>query len=239
MYGATDEGLPVVLLDRIESTLADTLPAMYGHEGEMRAPAQRLRSRRAGARAPAARGARSGAGPGGGGRRSRRARSAAGGDAHPPARRRAAVQSARRLRRWASRWLSNLEQYARFDRPGGPLLFDTDLRAVVARRREAARGANAQVLAAAVDVLASATEAHEARHALDEVDPNGPPPPPALFEVMGESSAQFVGMADAELRAYLGELHDTGVERRAGWWPRCCAACTGGARAGRRTSSRR
>ena len=62
-------------------------------------------------------------------------------------------------------------------------------------------------------MLASATEAHEARHALDEVNPDGPPPPTALFEVMGESSAQFVGMADAELRAYLGELHDTGSGR--------------------------
>src|SRR4029079_9670320 len=41
-------------------------------------------------------------------------------------------------------------------------------------------------------------------------DPNGPPPAPALFEVMGDSSTQFIGMADAELRAYLGELHDTG-----------------------------
>ena len=35
MYGATDEGLPVVLLDRIEADLANTLPAMYGREGEM------------------------------------------------------------------------------------------------------------------------------------------------------------------------------------------------------------
>ena len=110
-------------------------------------------------------------------------------------------------------WLSNLEQYTRFDRPGGPLLFDTDLHAVVRADEKLRAGATAQVLAAAVDVLASATEAHEARHALDEVDPDGPPPPPALFDVMGESSAQFVGMADAELRAYLGELHDTGIGR--------------------------
>jgi len=57
---------------------------------------------------------------------------------------------------------------------------------------------------------AQAALAHEARHALDEVDPNGPPPPTQLFEVMAQSSTQFIGLADAELRAYLGELHDTG-----------------------------
>jgi hypothetical protein len=107
-------------------------------------------------------------------------------------------------------WLSNLEPYTRFDRPGGPLLFDTDLHAVVRADEKLRAAPDAQLLAAAVDVLAGATEAHEARHALDEADPNGPPPPPALFEMMGESSTQFIGMAEAELRAYLGELHDSG-----------------------------
>jgi hypothetical protein len=55
--------------------------------------------------------------------------------------------------------------------------------------------------------MALTTEAHEARHALDEVDRVGPPPP-ALFEVMPGSSTAMVGMADRELRAILGELHD-------------------------------
>ena len=71
-------------------------------------------------------------------------------------------------------------------------------------------GPTAQLLAAAVDVMAAATKAHEARHALDEVDPNGPPPPTPLFEVMERSTTPFIGLADAELRAYLGERHDTG-----------------------------
>ena len=108
------------------------------------------------------------------------------------------------------RWLSSLEQYTTFDRPGGPLLFDTDLRAVARADEKLRAGPTAQLLAAAVDVMAAATEAHEARHALDEVDPNGPPPPTPLFEVMERSTTQFIGLADAELRAYLGELHDTG-----------------------------
>ena len=62
MYGATDEGLPVVLLDRIESTLADELPLMYGHEVEGTGAPERARSRGAGARARVPRGARLGAG---------------------------------------------------------------------------------------------------------------------------------------------------------------------------------
>ena len=208
MYGATDEGLPVVLVDRIESDLANTLPAMYGREGEMRRHLNDF-DRAALVRERRLLEARVGAGLG-----------AAAADLAERDR----LLEVMRTRLHGGElqfdppdgfvlgepWLSNLEQYARFDRPGGPLLFDTDLHAVVRADEKLRTGANAQVLAAAVDVLASATEAHEARHALDEVNPDGPPPPPALFDVMGESSAQFVGMADAELRAYLGELHDTG-----------------------------
>ena len=207
MYGATDEGLPVVLVERIESELANMLPAMYGREGEMRRHLNDF-DRAALVRERRLIESRAGAGLG-----------AAAADL---------AERDRLLEVMRTRlhgelqfdppdgfvlgepWLSNLEQYARFDRPGGPLVFDTDLHAVVRADEKLRAGANAQVLAAAVDVLASATEAHEARHALDEANPDGPPPPPALFDVMGESSAQFVGMADAELRAYLGELHDTG-----------------------------
>jgi hypothetical protein len=108
------------------------------------------------------------------------------------------------------RWLSELEPLTRFDRPGGPLFLDTDLRAVKHADEKLRSAETARLLAAAVDALASATESHEARHALDEVDPNGPPPPTQLFEVMEGSSTEFIGLADAELRAYLGELHDTG-----------------------------
>jgi hypothetical protein len=209
MYGATDQGLPVVLLDRIEATLAGTLPVMYGHlDGEAarqfndfdRAALARERSLLEG---------RLGAGL-----------AAAAGELAERDR----LLEVMRTRLHGGelrfnppdgfvlgeRWLSDLEPLTRFDRPGGPLMFDTDLRAVT-RADEALRaGTSARLLAAAVDIMASATEAHEARHALDEVDPNGPPPPTPLFEVMGDSSTQFIAMADAELRAYLGELHDTG-----------------------------
>ena len=210
MYGATDEGLPVVLLDRIESDAGDDAAGDVRARGRDGAPPERLRSRRAGARAPPAGGARWAPGLGAAAadlaERDRLAR----GDAHAPARRRAAVRSRPTASSWASRgcrtWNSTRASTAQAGR-----CCSTRICARSSRADEKLRaGANAQVLAAAVDVLASATEAHEARHALDEVNPDGPPPPPALFDVMGESSAQFVGMADAELRAYLGELHDTG-----------------------------
>jgi hypothetical protein len=213
MYGVTDQGLPVVLLDRIEAVLAQTLPAMYGREGEMARQLNDL-DRAALARERRLLESRVGAG-------------LAAASADIAERDRLLEVMRTRLHGGELQfdppdgfvigegWLANLEEYSRFDRPGGPLLFDTDLRAVVRADEKLRGGDDARVLAAALDVLASATEAHEARHALDEVDPDGPPPPPPLFEVMGESSPQFIGMADAELRAYLGELHDSGA---AGCW---------------------
>jgi len=208
LYGATDEGLPVVLLDRIEAELASALPAMYGREGEMRRHLNDF-DRAALARDRRLLEAQVGAG----------LAAAAAGIAE-----RDRLLEVMRTRLHGGElqfyppdgfvlgeaWLSNLEQYTRFDRRGGPLLFDTDLRAVARADEKLRAGENARLLAAAVGVQADATEAHEARHALDEVDPNGPPPPTQLFEVMAQSSTQFIGLADAELRAYLGELHDTG-----------------------------
>ena len=208
LYGATDEGLPVVLLDRIEAELASALPAMYGREGELRrhlndfdravlARERRLLEAQLGAGLAAA--------------------------AADVAERDRLLEVMRtRLHGGelqffppdgfvlGEAWLTNLEQYTRFDRRGGPLLFDTDLRAVARADEKLRAGENARLLAAAIDVQAAATEAHEARHALDEIDPNGPPPPTQLFELMDQSSTKFIGLADAELRAYLGELHDTG-----------------------------
>jgi hypothetical protein len=208
LYGQTDDGQPVVLLDRIEAGLATTLPAMYGHKTE---DARRLNDfdRAELAREKGLLEARLGPGM-----------AAAAADL---AERDRLVETMRtRLRGdelqfdppdgfvLGDRWLTELEPLTRFDRPGGPLLFDTDLRAVRHADEKLRSGETARLLAAALDILASATEAHEARHALDEVDPNGPPPPPALFEIMSGSSSEFVGWADGELRAYLGELHDNG-----------------------------
>ena len=110
-------------------------------------------------------------------------------------------------------WFRDMAGFARLDRPGGPLILDTDLRGGVAHADETLRsGATAQALAATVDLMALSTEAHEARHALDDGEPDTGsirPPPPALFASMEHSEFQFIGLADRELRAYLGELHDS------------------------------
>jgi hypothetical protein len=208
LYGATDDGLPIVLLDRIEAGLAGTLPDMFGHKSET---AHRLNAFDHTVLARERRLLEARLGPG-----------IAEAAADLAERDRLLEVMRTRLHGGelqfdppdgfvlGERWLSELDPLTQFNRPGGPLLFDTDLRAVRHADEKLRSGETARLLAAAVDVLASATESHEARHALDEVDPNGPPPPPALFEVMNGSSSEFIGLADAELRAYLGEMHDTG-----------------------------
>ena len=207
MYGATDEGLPIVLLDRIEAGLAEGLR-------DVRAQSEGTRrlndfDRAALARERGLLEARLGPG-------------LAAAAAVLAERDRLLEEMRTRLRGddlqlgapdgfvLGDPWLSDLEAYTRFDRPGGPLLFASDLRAV-ARADEQLRSGPHAVLRAAVDVMASVTEAHEARHALDQIDGKAPSPPPSpLFELMEQNTTEFVGMADAELRAYLGELHDSG-----------------------------
>jgi hypothetical protein len=105
-------------------------------------------------------------------------------------------------------WLEGLDANTDLSRPGGPLLLDVDLDRVKAADRALRDADSTRALAAALDLMALTVEAHEARHALDEIDPNGPPPPPALFALMGASAHAFIAAADRELRAYLGELHD-------------------------------
>jgi hypothetical protein len=205
MYGATDEGLPVVLLDRIESTLAEELPEMYGHEPE---GGSRLNAfdRVALARQRAFLDARLGAGL-----------AAAVGDL---------VQRNKLLAEMrlnfaraditlyppdgfvlGEPWLSRLERFTELGRRGGPVVLESDLRRLGRADDKLRSGAAATMLAAAVDLMSQSTEAHEARHALDEEDPVGSPPP-ALFAEMQDNTSKFIGMADREMRAYLGELHD-------------------------------
>ena len=101
-------------------------------------------------------------------------------------------------------WVGSMEPHTRVDRPGGPLLLDTDLRKV-ARADEALRtGAAAETLRRALDLYAAATDVHEVRHALDSDPPPAPPPLRALFS--GDDD-RFPKMAGLELRAYLAELH--------------------------------
>jgi len=211
LFGETDHGLPMVLLDRIEASLARELPVVFGYgdgqEGWQRndfdlAALARLRSllqARAGAAVVAA---------------------------ALQLHQRDTLLEAMRARFHGGRvhlntpdgfvlgepWLRNMADFARLDRPGGPLILDTDLRSVARADETLRSGATAQALEATVDLMALSTEAHEARHALDDGESDAGsirPPPPALFAGMEHSEFQFIGLADRELRAYLGELHDS------------------------------
>jgi hypothetical protein len=205
--GFTEQGLPVVMLDRVEAALAQELPAMYAARGEQRRGTFNDFDRVALAHFRAGLEARLGPGLG---------------DAVAALaeRDRLLEEMRTRLRGDAvslaapdgfvlgDAWIERLEPETQLTRPGGPLVLDTDLKAVARADDKLRDGATARLLAAAVDLMALSTEAHEARHALDEVDPVGPPPP-GLFEVMPDSSTTMIGLADKELRAFLGELHDS------------------------------
>ena len=104
-------------------------------------------------------------------------------------------------------WLETLEPYTRLDRPGGPLFLDTDLKALVKADRALRDPPSTQAFRSAIDLYASSTEAHEARHAAEASDPTAPPPA-ALLDVMPASSTPMMRMSDSELQAFLGELHD-------------------------------
>lgn len=205
--GFTEEGLPVVMLDRVEATLARELPEMYAKRGQGRQGLFNDFDRLALGHLRAGLETRLGAG--------------VGPAAAALAERDRLLEDMRtRLRGddvklaapdgfvLGEAWLERLEPESSLTRPGGPLVLDTDLKAVARADEKLRDGPTARLLGDAVDVMALETEAHEARHALDEVDPVGPPPP-GLFEVMPDSSTRMIGMADKELRAFLGELHDS------------------------------
>jgi hypothetical protein len=102
-------------------------------------------------------------------------------------------------------WVESMQPYTRLDRPGGPLMLDTDLRSVARADEELRRGAIAEALRRAVDELAAATDVHEVRHALDGL--HQPAPPPPLVALFPPGDLRFPGLAGLELRAYLAELH--------------------------------
>ena len=113
-------------------------------------------------------------------------------------------------------WFESLWPLSSLQNPGGPLILDTDLRAVETadaqlRTREATTTINTLL-----DLMALGTEAHEARHAFaaqdsghppDAAPPAARPVPDALAALVGDDP-DFAVKADGELRAYLGEIHD-------------------------------
>lgn len=101
-------------------------------------------------------------------------------------------------------WFEDMRQYAELSNPGGPLLLDTDLRAVWTADEALREKDVASALAAALDLLSLGTEAHEVRHAVGEKDATVPAPLAAMLA----DDPPFAQLAERELRAYLGEMHD-------------------------------
>ena len=209
MDGITQDGLPVVLLDRVEAMLVRELPAMYAAPRELRSSDFSDFDRAALARYRSFLEARLGPGF---------AR------AVPALRERNRLLEEMRTRFHGDEvhlavpeqlvlgddWLETLEPLTRLDRTGGPLFLDTDLKALVKANRALRDPSTTEAFRSAIDLYALSTEAHEARHAAEASEPAAPPPA-ALFDVMPGSSTPMIRMSDSELQAFLGELHDAVV----------------------------
>jgi hypothetical protein len=205
LYGATNEGLPAVMLDRIEASLAKDIPQMFAQPSALAAEFNEVD------RAVLARDR---------GWLEARLGPAVAVAAHALAERDRLFEEMRaRLNGGTlaldapdgfvlgAEWLGTVEPLAEPLRAGGPLVLEDDLQRLERADGELREGPTSRALAETVELLALSTEAHEARHAGDEVDPVGPPPP-QLFAVMPTNSSAMIGMADKEARALLGEIHD-------------------------------
>ena len=106
-------------------------------------------------------------------------------------------------------WFESMTPYTDMKRFGGPLILDTDLRSAARADEELREPESFAALQAVIDFMAQATEAHEAHHALAQLDTRVLPPPAPLLELMEGSSGRFQVLAEHELRAYLGELADS------------------------------
>jgi hypothetical protein len=201
----TAGGLPAVVLDRSEITVARELPAMYGHTSD-RTPTLNHFDKAALGQVRALLEARLGPGL-----------APAVADLAERDRLLQVMRSRFRHDRLSfnppdglvlgERWLGQLAPYAEYGNPGGQLVFEPDLRSVARADEKLRAKATVRVLTAAVDYLALPTEAHEAWRALDARDEAGPPPS-QLFEMMENASTEFIGVTDREMRLYLGELRD-------------------------------
>jgi hypothetical protein len=85
------------------------------------------------------------------------------------------------------------------------LVSPRQVEAVLAAERALGEPAVAAALASLRELEAFRVEAHEARHALE---PEHQPVPPGLHQ-LADAEADFEESAEAELRAYLGELRDS------------------------------
>jgi hypothetical protein len=103
-------------------------------------------------------------------------------------------------------YFETLEPFTSTRRRGGPLFLASDLRAL--QRADEALGDSADLptLVQVVDLEARVVEAHEVRHALDQRELAVPA---LLQRLVGEGDLRFGRMSERELRAFLGQLHDS------------------------------
>ncbi|MBL8916304.1 MAG: hypothetical protein JNM17_36725 [Archangium sp.] len=103
-------------------------------------------------------------------------------------------------------YFETLEPLTSNTRRGGPLFLASDLRALQRADDALADTVGLRTLVQVIDLEASIVEAHEVRHALDKRDV---PVPALLQRLVGEGDLRFGRMSERELRAFLGQLHDS------------------------------
>ncbi|MFT3711983.1 MAG: hypothetical protein QM817_30445 [Archangium sp.] len=103
-------------------------------------------------------------------------------------------------------YFETLEPFTSTRRRGGPLFLASDLRAL--QRADEALGDSADLptLVQVIDLEARVVEAHEVRHAIDQREL---PVPALLQRLVGEGDLRFGRMSERELRAFIGQLHDS------------------------------
>ncbi|MGV3621865.1 MAG: hypothetical protein ACO1OB_13660 [Archangium sp.] len=103
-------------------------------------------------------------------------------------------------------YFESLEPYTSTRRRGGPLFLASDLRALQAADEALSESAELQTLVQVIDLESRIVEAHEVRHALDKRELDVPP---YLQQLVGADDLRFGRMSERELRAFIGELHDS------------------------------
>ena len=104
---------------------------------------------------------------------------------------------------WPRDWFVEKAALTRFENGRGPMIFNSDLQAVQDANARLDEPRFHEAMRELVALRAEGVEAHEARHAVEIPEP---PLPPFL---RGGDNAFFLDQINRELRAYLGELHDT------------------------------
>ena len=99
-----------------------------------------------------------------------------------------------------------LEPFTDNRRRGGPLFLASDLRALRRADDALADTVGLRTLVQVIDLEAAIVEAHEVRHALDRRELGVPA---LLQRLVGEGDERFGRLAEHELRAFLGQLHDS------------------------------